>query len=38
MSDYTRITAPFDGVVTWRYADTGALVQAGTQPAIRSRW
>src|SRR5271165_5921610 len=30
MSDYTRITAPFDGVVTWRYADTGALVQAGT--------
>jgi RND family efflux transporter MFP subunit len=30
MSDYTRIVAPFDGVVTWRYADTGALVQAGT--------
>ena len=30
MSDYTRITAPFDGVVTWRYADTGALVQSGT--------
>jgi RND family efflux transporter MFP subunit len=30
MSDYTRIIAPFDGVVTWRYADTGALVQAGT--------
>lgn len=30
MSDYTRITAPFEGVVTWRYADTGALVQAGT--------
>jgi len=30
MSDYTRITAPFDGVVTWRYADTGSLVQAGT--------
>lgn len=30
MSDYTRISAPFDGVVTWRYADTGALVQAGT--------
>ena len=29
-SDYTRIIAPFDGVVTWRYADTGALVQAGT--------
>ena len=30
LSDYTRIVAPFDGVVTWRYADTGALVQAGT--------
>ena len=30
MTDYARITAPFDGVVTWRYADTGALVQAGT--------
>ena len=40
MSDYTRITAPFDGVVTWRYADTGALVQAGTsasnsQPVVK---
>lgn len=30
MQDYSRIVAPFDGVVTWRYADTGALVQAGT--------
>jgi RND family efflux transporter MFP subunit len=30
MSDYTRITAPFAGVVTRRYVDTGALVQAGT--------
>ena len=30
MSDYTRIVAPFDGVVTWRYSDTGALVQSGT--------
>jgi RND family efflux transporter MFP subunit len=27
---YTRITAPFDGVVTGRYADPGALIQAGT--------
>ncbi|MBV9436817.1 MAG: efflux RND transporter periplasmic adaptor subunit [Acidobacteria bacterium] len=33
MSDYSRIVAPFDGVVTWRYADTGALVQAGTSAA-----
>ncbi len=30
MLNYTRITAPFDGVVTWRYADTGAMVAAGT--------
>ena len=30
MSDYTKIIAPFAGVVTHRYVDTGALVQAGT--------
>jgi len=28
--DYTRIVAPFAGVVTHRYADTGAMIQAGT--------
>jgi RND family efflux transporter MFP subunit len=28
--DYARITAPYDGIVTWRFSDTGALVQAGT--------
>ena len=33
MQDYSRIVAPFDGVVTWRYADTGALIQAGTSNA-----
>ena len=27
---YTRITAPFDGVITQRYADPGSLIQAGT--------
>jgi len=27
---YSRITAPFAGVVTYRYADTGAMIQAGT--------
>ena len=27
--DYTKITAPFDGVVTSRYADTGAMLAAG---------
>ena len=30
MGDYSRIVAPFNGVVTRRYVDTGALVQAGT--------
>jgi RND family efflux transporter MFP subunit len=30
MSDYTRIVAPFNGVITKRFVDTGALVQAGT--------
>jgi len=33
MVDYSRIVAPFSGVVTWRYADTGALIQAGTSNA-----
>jgi len=28
--NYTNITAPFDGVVTARYADTGAMLAAGT--------
>ena len=27
---YTQIIAPFDGVITRRYADPGALIQAGT--------
>ena len=30
MSDYTQITAPFSGVITRRFADTGAMIQAGT--------
>jgi RND family efflux transporter MFP subunit len=33
MADYSRITAPFSGVITWRYADTGTLIQAGTSNA-----
>ena len=36
MEDYTRIVAPFDGVVTKRYADTGALVQAGTASSTQA--
>jgi RND family efflux transporter MFP subunit len=30
LHNYTQIIAPFDGVVTMRYADTGALINAGT--------
>lgn len=30
LHQYTDVVAPFNGVVTWRYADTGALIQAGT--------
>src|ERR1700683_5052476 len=26
---YTNVIAPLDGVITWRYADTGALIQSG---------
>jgi RND family efflux transporter MFP subunit len=30
MMDYTRVSAPFTGVVTKRYADKGSMIQAGT--------
>jgi len=33
---YTRITAPFDGVITRRFVDPGALIQAGTASATQS--
>lgn len=33
---YTQITAPFDGVITKRYADPGALIQAGTASETQS--
>jgi RND family efflux transporter MFP subunit len=33
---YTRITAPFGGVITKRYADPGALIQAGTASQTQS--
>ena len=36
MSNYTRIVAPFDGVVTKRYADTGSLVAAGTSSSTQA--
>jgi len=30
LQNYTTVTAPIAGVVIWRYADTGALIQGGT--------
>ena len=36
LSDYARIVAPFSGVVTARYADTGALIAAGTSSSTQS--
>jgi RND family efflux transporter MFP subunit len=33
---YTRISAPFDGVITRRYADPGSLIQAGTTSDTQS--
>ena len=36
LSGYTRITAPFAGVITVRYADTGSLISAGTASSTQS--
>jgi RND family efflux transporter MFP subunit len=36
LSNYSRITAPFAGVITARYADTGALIAAGTSSSAQS--
>lgn len=30
LMDYSRVSAPFAGVITRRYADTGSMIQAGT--------
>ena len=44
MAQYATITAPYNGVVTMRYADTGSLIPAGTaeglsQAVVRlARW
>jgi RND family efflux transporter MFP subunit len=35
--NYTRITAPFDGIITRRYADPGSLIQAGTSSDTQSK-
>jgi len=36
LSNYTRIVAPYAGVITMRYADTGALIAAGTSSSTQS--
>jgi RND family efflux transporter MFP subunit len=36
LSSYSHIVAPFAGVVTARYADTGALVAAGTSSSTQA--
>jgi RND family efflux transporter MFP subunit len=36
LSNYSRITAPFAGVITNRYADTGALIAAGTSSSTQA--
>jgi RND family efflux transporter MFP subunit len=35
--DYTQIIAPFDGVITWRYADPGALIESGTAAPTQAK-
>ncbi len=36
LRDYTKVVAPLDGVIVWRYADTGALIQSGTSSDVQS--
>jgi RND family efflux transporter MFP subunit len=36
LESYARISAPFDGVITKRYADPGALIQAGTNSSTQA--
>ena len=36
LRDYASITVPFEGVITRRYADPGALIQAGTASSTQS--
>jgi len=36
MYDYARITAPYAGVITKRYADTGTMIQAGTSSTTQA--
>jgi RND family efflux transporter MFP subunit len=36
LQDYSVITSPFTGVITWRYANVGSLIQAGTASETQS--
>jgi RND family efflux transporter MFP subunit len=36
LESYTTVTAPLSGVIQWRYADTGALIQSGTSSNTQS--
>ena len=36
LAGYATVTAPLNGVIVWRYADTGALIQAGTASDTQS--
>lgn len=35
LQEYTRVTAPFAGVITKRYANTGSMIQAGTSSSTQ---
>jgi RND family efflux transporter MFP subunit len=35
MMEYAKVVAPFSGVITKRYADTGSMVQAGTSSSTQ---
>ena len=35
LAEYLRVTAPFAGVITKRYADTGSMIQAGTSSSTQ---
>jgi len=36
MFDYTNVTAPFTGVITMRFANTGSMIQAGTSSSTQA--
>src|SRR5581483_5559853 len=36
LAEYARVTAPFDGVITKRFADTGSMIQAGISSSTQA--